>query len=283
MNGACLMSWPLNPAGTHYLFEGIVEIPVDPTAGAAILQLRPQGGIGVGVPAIAQGPAGQPAVIDTGPIQPVELEADDPTPLTWSWTELTPPSESGPGVYRLNPMVRKGPKGDDGEAVWDPTDVDPSPVAGQVPVVNSTADGFVLAAQRVGDRYVPASINNTASGNANSTLAQVSIPAQPFDWRPRVQGYTVVTGEGADVRVDLVARLNGESGGNVIGRCPGVAQSERLVLVPGPAAGSSDGFDRVPAGTPATIYFRCERQAGSVTYTTSASTSMFSVEVLPLS
>ncbi|AHI61310.1 hypothetical protein SEA_RIALTO_19 [Mycobacterium phage Rialto] len=277
-----LMSWPLNPAGTHYLFEGIVEIPVDPTAGAAILQLRPQGGIGVGVPAIEKGEPGVPATFDTT-VNLTELDPDDPTPAEASFTEITPPSTSTPGVYRLNLALHAGAKGADGEAVWDPTDVDPSPVAGQVPVVNSTADGFVLAAQRVGDRYVPASISNTASGNANSTLAQVSIPAQPFDWRPRVQGYTVVTGEGADVRVDLVARLNGETGGNVIGRCPGVAQSERLILVAGPAAGSSDGFDRVTAGTPATIYFRCERQAGSVTYTTSASTSMFSVEVLPLS
>ncbi|AWH14419.1 minor tail protein [Mycobacterium phage TChen] len=275
------MSWPTTPDGNYYRFEGLIDIPVDPETGATILYLRPQGGMGVGIPAIAQGPAGQPAVIDTEPIQPVELEADDPTPLTWSWTELTPPSESGPGVYRLNPMVRKGPKGDDGEAVWDPTDVSENPVAGQIPVVNDEATGFVLEAQKVTEVFFPASINNTSSGNANSTIAMVEIPSRPFARRVRPVGYTVVTGEGTDVRVDLVARLNGETGGNVVGRCPGIAQTERLTLIPGKPTGSSGPYDTIAAGASAIVYIRCERQAGTVTYTTSASTSNFSVEVIP--
>jgi len=77
------MAWPLNADGTRWLFDGIVEIPVTPDAGAAILMLRPQGGMMVGVPPIAQGAPGVPARLATG-INFNELAPDDPTPATAS-------------------------------------------------------------------------------------------------------------------------------------------------------------------------------------------------------
>ena len=130
--------------------------------------------------------------------------------------------------------------------------------------------------------FFPGVVNNTAPGNPSKTLAQIPIPSRPWARRVRPVGYTVMTGEGPDVRVDLVARLNGELGGNIVGRCPGIAQTERLILIPGKAAGAADTFDVIPAGQPGTVYIRTERQSGSVTYTTSADTSLFSVEALPL-
>jgi hypothetical protein len=276
------MTWPTTADGQYYLFEGQVLIPVNPSTGVAQLILRPVGGMLVGVPAIEQGDPGQPANFSTT-VNFTELAYDDPTAAGASLTELTPPTESTPGLYRLNYSVHAGPPGDDGAALITPDDYG-TPVYGQLLSVNTGADGFELVYPKVGDSHTPASLNDTASGNPNSTLGLISIAPNtyPFDWRPRVSAYTVVTGEAADVRVDLVARLNGETGGNIIGRCPGIAQTERLTLIPGKPAGSGDAWDRVAANAAATIHLRCERQAGSVTYTTSATTTWFTMEVQPI-
>jgi hypothetical protein len=95
----------------------------------------------------------------------------------------------------------------------------------------------------------------------------------------------VVTGEAADVRVNLLARLNGESGGNIVGRCVGIAQTERLVLTPGKpieTGTAGDPYDQIAANSAATLYIRTERVAGSATYTASASNSQYRAVVLPL-
>lgn len=272
--------WTLTPDGQYYQAEGKLLLPVD-SNGVAIVQLRPEGGIGSGFSAVEKGEPGVHAELDET-VNVTELEHDDPTPAGGSFTTLVPPTTSTPGVYQLNLAVRKGEPGDDGESVWDPTDLSESPVAGQIPVVNGDTDGFVLAAQRIPEVFYPGAVNNTASGNANSTLAMVSIAARPWARRIRPFGHTVVTGEAPDVRVDLIARLNGESGGNIVGRCPGIAQTERLQFSPGKAAGTADLYDVIDANESAVVYIRCERQAGATTYTTTASTSLFSVEALPL-
>lgn len=275
------MSWPTTPDGERYLFEGIIEIPVSPETGAPMLLLRPQGGMGVGIPAIAQGSPGKHATISTA-INFTALEPGDATLDSASWTLITPPDDDTPGEWKLNLALHKGSKGDDGNTVWDPTDLAETPVAGQIPAVTSGLTGFELVPQRIPEVFYPGSVNNTASGNPNSTLAQIAIPARPYARRVLGVGHTVVTGENSDVRVDLIARLNGESGGNIIGRCPGIAQTERLVMTPGKAAGLADAYDTIAANASATVYIRCERQAGTTTYTTSASSSLFHALVLPL-
>ncbi|WP_235687361.1 hypothetical protein [Mycobacteroides chelonae] len=246
-----------------------------------MILLRPVGGMGVGIPPIAQGLPGKHAQIDST-VAVTELDWDDPTAVGWSWSTLTPPDDDTPGVYRLNAVTRTGRPGNDGNTVWDPTDLSETPVAGQIPAVNSGGTGFELVAQRTPEVFYPGTVNNTASGNQNSTLAQIAIPARPYARRVLGVGHTVVTGEAADVRVDLIARLNGESGGNIIGRCPGIAQTERLVMTPGKAAGLADAYDTIAANASATVYIRCERQAGTSTYTTSASSTLCHALVLPL-
>ncbi|PVB26410.1 hypothetical protein DDJ92_24490 [Mycobacteroides abscessus] len=278
------MSWPTTPDGQRYLFEGIIEMPVSPETGAAMLLLRPQGGMGVGIPAIAQGDPGVHAELDTA-INFTALEPGDATPDSASFTLITPPTTSTPGKWKLNLALHKGEKGDNGETVWDPTDLSGTPVAGQIPAVTSAGTGFELVAQKIPEVFYPGTINNTPSGNPNYTLAQISIPARPYARRVRAGGFTVVTGEAADVRVNLLARLNGESGGNIIGRCVGIAQTERLPMDPGKPIESgtaSDSYTQIAANASATVYIRCERQAGTSTYTTSASSSQFWAEVLPL-
>lgn len=276
------MSWPVTSDGQYYIFDGQVLIPVNPSTGVAQLILRPQGGMLIGVPAIEKGDPGVPATLDTV-VNFTPLDYDDPTAASMSVTEITPPTESTPGLYQINAALHEGAPGDPGAALITPSDYG-SPAYKKLLSVDSGGTDFELVYPKIGDSHTPASLNNTASGNPNSTLGVISIAANtyPFDWRPRVYAHTVVVGEASDVRVDLVARLNGESGGNVVGRCPGIAQTERLILSPGKPAGSGDSWDRVAANAAATIHLRCERQSGSVTYTTSATTTWLSMEVQPI-
>lgn len=276
--------WPLSADGQYREAEAKLLLPLD-SSGVAMIMVKPFGGaIGVGVTAVEKGDPGVPASF-TEAVNFIPLAYDDPTPDAASLTTITPPTTTTPGLYKWNITQRQGPPGADGTAVWDPTDLDPSPVAGRIPVVNSALTGFDLVDQKVPEVFYPGSISNTASGNPNSTLCPISIPARPWARRVLGQGFTVVTGEAADVRVNLLARLGDPASGNIVGRCIGIAQTERLMLSPGKPIESgtvADAYDTIAAGAAATLYIRCERQTGTTTYTTSASTSQFSALVLPL-
>lgn len=276
------MSWPKTADGQYYIFEGQVLIPVNPSTGVAQLILRPLGGMLVGVPAIEKGDPGVPSTFSTD-VDFTELAWDDSTPAGASLVELTPPTDSTPGIYKLVYSVHAGRPGDDGAALITPDDYG-TPVYKDLLSVNSAGTGFELVKPKIGDTYVPAELFNVPSGNPSFTQGVVSIPANtyPFDWRPEVNAYTVITGEAADVRVNLVARLNGETGGNIVGFCPGIAQTERLMILPGKEAGKGDAWDRVAANASATIHLRTERSAGSATYTASKTTTWFSVKVNPI-
>ncbi|CNH67000.1 Uncharacterised protein [Mycobacterium tuberculosis] len=156
-------------------------------------------------------------------------------------------------------------------------------------VINDAADGVEMIAQKIGDRFNAVETLSVTSGQSAATLATVSVPAQPFDWRPTVAGYAKVKGTGVgNVVVDLLARLNDASGGNIVGK--GVQQHSGLagllmptyVLVPGPPAGSSDDYDKVSAGDDATIYLRAEKQSGSDFFVIAASDVHFNVTVSPI-
>ena len=256
-----------------------VPLDWDPSSSMFIAVSAPTGGVG-NFPALVQGDAGAPPGIDTT-INWTALEANDATPDSASWTEISP------DVYRLNLALHKGADGSSGTiSIINASDLVGSPVAAKTIVVNSNADGFVFQSQKCGDRFVPATIANTPSGNANYTLASVVVPAQPWDWRPVVSGQTVVTGTGADVAVDLLARLDTAASGNVVARGIGGAGVNAAgwptAFQAGPPAGSADAYDRVAANAAATIYFRAERRTGSDTFTTSATTSTFCVRVQPI-
>lgn len=275
------MSWPTTADGLWYLFDGQVRIPIDSSTGVAQIILRPQGGMGVGIPAIADGAPGPAPTLQTA-ISFTELAHDDPTLAGASWMLMSP---GPPPVYALTLALHKGAPGADGTVAIGLAGIGGTAAAGKLIKVNTGATGFDFAYEKVGDRYLPATINNTASGNATSTLATVPIAARNFDWRPEVSGFCVVTktGGGSAV-VDLVARLNTEASGNIVGSCPGlsVTSAERLVLTSAPAAGSADTFDKVLAGNAATLYLRTEQQSGADSYTTSSSTTRFKVRVCPV-
>jgi len=255
------------------------QIPLDwdPASNMFIAIAAPDGGVG-GLPALAQGDPGAAAVLDT-PVNLTALNYGDPTPDSATFTTLSP------GVYQLNLTLHKGPPGAAGTTtVTGASDVFGTPLPGQILVVDIDADGLVYANPLVGDRYVPATILPTPSGNSVFTLCSVAVPAQSFDWRPQVSGQSVITGTGTDVQVDLIARLNDPNAGNIVGRgfgLPGVGPMVNT-LTSGPPAASADTYDKIPAGSAATIYLRAERQTGTNTFTTSASTTSFCVRVQPI-
>lgn len=227
-------------------------------------------------PAAVQGDPGDTPVI-VPEVDLTVLEHDDPTPASSTWVETSP------DTYQEQRTIHKGVPGDDGVMVLDLEDYG-TPVAGKMLVVNDTADNLEYITPKVGDKFWPASIVNTPSGQPGYTLCSVAIPGQQFDWRPIVEGQTVVTGTGADVRVDILARLNDATSGNIVGRGFGIpgAGPEKLILSDGPPAGSATNFDVVAAGADAVIYLRCERQTGTDTFTTLAATTTFSVRVAPV-
>lgn len=254
----------------------------DPDRGSFIFFAKPLDGVS-GIAGLVKGDPGKHTEFDTA-VDFTVLEPNDPTPDSVQVVELVPGSDTVSQKVQLEVKLHKGEKGDDGVSVLDLESVEGTAAAGAIPVVNNAVDAFTYATQRVGDRYIPASINSVASGNANFTLCAVTIPSQPWDWRPSVTGQCTVVGTGTNVAVDLVARLNTETTGNIVGRCFGEAGQNPapMALVSGPPAGSASGYDKVSAGDIAVIYFRTERRTGSDTYTASSTTMSFCVRVEPV-
>ena len=278
-----MAEWPLTPDGQYYKAVGELLIPVD-GRGMAMIMVKPDGSmVGSGFTAIEQGPPGQPAVLDLAP-DVTWLEPGDPTADSYVFEEITPPTLSTPGVYRAVIVMHKPEKGEDGDTVLDPDDFEDVAV-GKVIAVNADEDDFELVLPKIPEVFYPASISNVGSGNANATVAEIPIPSRPWARRVSAEGFGVVTGESADVRVNLLARLNNAASGNIVARCVGVAQTERLSFSGGKpieAGTVADGYDQIAAGASATLYIRTERSAGSVTYTASASNAQYRAVTLPL-
>lgn len=260
-----------------------IPLDWDPSSGMFIALGLPTGGWG-NFPALAKGDAGPAPTFDET-IDLTVLDFDDPTANSASLVLLG--ETDGVPEYQLAVTMHEGRPGTDGTAQLDPTAFG-TPASKKILIVNPTVDGFIYQSQLVGDRYIPSTVNNTPAGNPLYTLCAVSVPAQNFDWRPKVSGQSVITGTGgffgSNVTVDLIARLNDASGGNIVGRGFGAAATAPTptVLSSGPPAGSADAYDRVSAGSAAVIYLRAERQTGTDTFTTSAATTWFEVEVRPI-
>jgi len=268
--------------GKQYLVVDVAKfrIPLDwdPSSNMFFAVSYPDGGIG-NFTALAKGDTGDIPTLNTA-ITLTELDPTDTTPASASFTEVSP------DTYTMSLALHKGAKGDDGDTVLLPSDYGTSGTyqAGDYLVVNSALTAFSFTPQRVGDRYVPATIVATPSGNAAYTLCSVSIGPQRFPYRPWVEGFCEITGTSADVKVDLVARINSATSGNIVGTATQRAGQYPAthILSSGPPAGSASTYDRIEANTSAVIYLRAERVSGSGTFTTSITTTGFSVRVMPI-
>lgn len=274
--------------GWEWVGNIFISKDYNPETGVAYMFIAPPEGR-ASIPAIAQGAPGLPITIRNTSV--TELDWDDPTPADVTFTQVTPGSATVQPVYDVAFLLHGGAPGDTSSFEFlDADDLTGTPTAGYFPAYtptgNSGGPGVIWTPQKVGGVYWPSSIASTTSGDgALRTLTYVTIPAQLSDWRPRVFGQTILTGSGPDCSVDLIARINDATSGDIVARRFGLPLTAPRdpSFIPGPAAGASASLGKIAAGAgPTTVYFRTERQTGADSYTTSASTTSFYVEVAPL-
>jgi hypothetical protein len=265
--------------GKQYLVIDVAKfrIPLDwdPSSNMFFAVAAPDGGLG-NFPALVKGDQGDSVDLDTSVVY-TALAWNDPTPEFASLTELSP------GLFQLHLGVRNGAPGANGTSTLNPATYG-TPVFKKILRVNAAANGFEYQTQKVGDRFYPAILTSAPSGNPSWTMGVVGLGPFDFDWRPECFGDAVIVGTGPDVGVNIVARLNGETGGNIVARgrgLPGINPAPHT-MIPFIPAGSLDTYDKVLAGATATVHFRVERITGNDTYTASNTDMSFWVKVNPI-
>ena len=270
-----------------YQWKTVLRIPKNWTPESGVfIAVAPPGGI-ANFPAAVQGENGFPPEFRN--IDVVELDPDDPTPMSAAFTIVTPGDSTTPPIYDLELSLRSGAAGADGTmTLLDASDLDIDPIAdGYIFAVKDLGSGnwgVELVAQKVGDTYWPTTVTVLSNASGANALASVTIPSQPGPWRPVCHGQVELAPDGADVQVDLVARLNATDG-SVIARGLGLAGGARqiLALAAAPPVNSTAGFGEVAAGTSQVIYFRAEQVgSGLDTYDTISGRALFSVDVKPV-
>ena len=249
--------------------------------GAFLAVAEPYGGIIGGWPALAQGEQGfSPTLVMNSFL---ELPADDETPASANIVELVPgvAGVSGP-VFGLDLVLHRGATSEGGTLVLDPADYAETPLAGQSLVVNSAADGFELVTPKVPAMLFPASITSAPSGStAEFTMAVINITAGTYnrDMMIDPRGSAVVVGSTSDVRVDLIVRLNDETGGAIVGRGRGQVAAKWQPTI---QAGVESGTGIIPAGDAAVLYFRTKKISGAATYLAAAADASYSALLIPV-
>lgn len=280
-----------------YQWKTVLRVPKNWTPESGVfIAVAPPGGI-ANFPAAIQGAAGFTPTFRNKDI--VELAYDDPTDAYFTWTLITPGTTSAGPIYDIEIGIHSGQPGDDGTLTiltatdWDDTDA----AAGYVLALKSDGaggyDGVESIAQKVGNTYWPTTVTVLSNATGANAVAQVVIPAQNSNGRLHVNGQQIVSYDGTDVQVDLVARLGGTGTGTgatdglVIARglgMPGTAATYQvLAFAAAPPVASSAGFGEIAAGgSGTTIYIRCEQVgSGTDTFDTISGRALFSVDFVP--
>jgi hypothetical protein len=207
---------------------------------------------------------------------------------------LTTVSGGGPGVashYTLSFQVNQGPPGTPGSTTLaGATDANISgPTDRQTLVYYASDSKWHNTGQLCGDTF-QATVFTAASGNASpQTLATVTVPAQPFNWRPRVTGWAIPSGT-ANTHVDLRVLMNNATSGQQVGYGWGIsgAGSGSIPAYPIPCQQAfggaiSGGYGLVNAGSSATFYFQAVQTATTTDSFSVPTTGMyFTVKVDPV-
>lgn len=196
------------------------------------------------------------------------------------------------------PQGATGPTGDPGEAgrIQDASDVDLT--------TQALADNMVLQWNATTSKFVPApnpswrgpwTISGTKfavasnSSDAPRTIASMTVPAQPYPWRPYITGrlpMQVHVQAVGDSRVDVEVHVGSEDGPLVaIGLGFPSANWVWTRIVPkydqvlSPAAST---ISVIPAGQTSTFYVRIVRAFGSDNYSTVGDIAFLTVYAMPL-
>lgn len=279
--------------GNTLTWDGTVTITnaTDLSTGVATLMLTPAGGVG-SLPALVAGTPGLPPVFDDVTVSTLTAGSN-------ATASLTLVSAGGAGVASHYTLALGLPAGSDGVsgtfAISDATDLEGGPPSGTtdsyiIKWVNADSS-WKIVGELCGDN-ANATVFTSASGNTSpQTLATVTIPAQPFDWRPNVSGFAVPTGTD-NTHVDLVCRLNNATTGDQVGYGKGITGAGGPAGVPaipvtlskafGAAIGSGS-YGRVSKGSSATLYFLAIQTAATTdSFSVPNSSCSFTVKVDPI-
>lgn len=253
----------------------------DPTTGVASITITPLGGLGT-LPALLEGQSGPSPLFRN--INYTQL-AYGVSGAGASFTEIAPGGPGTPAIYDLNLSVNSGAPGTVGSFLLAAAGDVIGTAENWFTVLYDTADSkFNLGLPPIGVKNWPTVANSTSgTGAGPRTLAQVTVPAQPWAWYPTVTGQTVVSGT-VNTQVNIVANIGSTSGAQVgIGYgSPGLA-TQTVVMSDGVPPGSSTSYAQVAANTSATLVFSAT-QVGANTdaWSTSDTTTVFSVTSNPV-
>lgn len=172
----------------------------------------------------AEGPAGQPTALSIGTVTTLAQGAS----ATATVTGVPPNQVLNLGIPRGGPGLQGDPGGPGPIRTAPDYDDSVAPVQDSVPSWNSATSKWRPIAYPAwrGPWVVGESAFGTASNisGTTATVASISIPAQPFAWRPFVQGGVWSMPNGADgtQRIDAEVRL-GSATGQIVAIGPGVA------------------------------------------------------------
>jgi hypothetical protein len=261
------------------------------STGVATLTLTPSGGVS-SLPALVTG--------DSGPsptLRNINVTTLDPTTVptptqAGSFTLVTPGSAGVAAVYDLNLSLLKGAQGDAGTnaTISAASDLVGTLTNGYTLVYDTSTSKWTVAAPKriIGPYTVPgASWNAPYSGTAaRYALAAITIPAQPWDWRPDVFGRFYAVGSTTGVHIDAEVRVGDPATGDLVGYGLGSTGIVTTPIVVGPSFGSavpSSTTGKVAAGSSATITLSAVRTSASVdAWSTLADHADFGVKVIPL-
>lgn len=278
-----------------YQWKVVLRIPKNWTPESGVfIAVAPPGGI-ANFPAAIQGAPGFTPTFRN--VSLVELAYADPTPASANWTLITPGTSTAPPVFDLELIVHSGAPGATPTVnLLTAGDLDDggSPTPGYIFRINAAGDGVDLVALRVGNTYWPTAVTVLSNVTGANALAQIVVPPQLYPCRLHVNGQQIVSYDGPDVQVDLVARLGGTgtgtgaTDGQVIARglgLPGTAAlMQTLGFAAAPPVASSAGFGEIAAGgSGRTVYIRAEQVgSGTATYDTISGRGIYSVDVIPV-
>jgi hypothetical protein len=261
------------------------------STGVATLTLTPSGGVS-SLPALVTGDSGPSPTLRNINVTTLD-PATVPTPTQAGSFALVSPGSAGvAAVYDLNLSLLKGAKGDNGTnaTISAASDLVGTLTNGYTLVYDTSTSKWTVAAPKrvVGPYTVPgASWNAPYSGTAGRyVLASITVPAQPWDWRPDVFGRFYAVGAAPAVHVDAEVRVGDSTTGDLVGYGLGSTGAVTTPIVVGPSFSSavpSSTVGKVLAGAAATISLVAVRTSVSVdSWSTLADHADFGVKVIPL-
>jgi hypothetical protein len=278
--------------GNSFTWTGTVTVTnaTDITSGVATLMLTPNGGVGI-LPFLAAGPSGPPPVFDSVNVTTLAAGAS-------ATGSLTLVSSGGAGIsnhYQLNLGIPQGIAGSTPpNTISGATDLEGGPPG-------SSTDQFQITWQngdskwKIKSQLCPGVYQATsftaASGNTSpQTLATLSVPAQKFNWIPRVGGVCVPIGT-INTHLDVRCLINNATSGQQVGYGYGITGAGgsgipvQPVTIDWAFGGSiAGGYGVIAAGAAATFYFQVVQTAFTIdSFSVPTTPQMyFTVEVLPI-